>query len=601
MIQKNDLRALAYIFKYLNQYRWHMIAGIFYIAIATIFQLSAPWVLKYAVDFIAATFRHEKSELLFFIPQDTSTISILLIYAGLIILTTIVQGIFRFLMRYSMIVASRKIEYELRTDYFAHLQKMSRTFFHRFQTGDLMARTTNDLEAVRSMIGPGIMQFTSTVFVGGAAIFLLLKINVSLTLWALLPVPLVALIAYKMLGRIDSLWTRIQAQFSSFTAKVEENLSGIRVIKSYVREEQEIKDFEQLNKEYIVRNMALIKVQALLHSSIQFLLGVGTIIILFVGGKQVSSGALSIGGLVSFFTYCAMLAWPMIALGWTMNLWQQGLASMKRILRIFEQNPEIADNENTDQKIREIKGNIEFRNVTFGYDGEPVLKNISVKIPARTTLAIVGTTGSGKSTLVQLLVRLYDVQEGVLLIDSHDIRTIPLQVIRSQIGFVPQETFLFSDTLRENIAFGIHDPGIEALENATAISQLHADFDQFPEGLQTMVGERGITLSGGQKQRTAISRAIIKKPAILILDDALSAVDTHTEDEILKRLRQVMKNCTSIIVSHRISTVRHADQIIVVDNGRIVERGVHNTLLKKHGLYYKLYQRQILEKSLEKL
>jgi ATP-binding cassette, subfamily B, multidrug efflux pump len=601
-VKKNEPTPLAFIFRYLDQYRWHMIAGIIYIAIATVFQLLTPWLLKFAIDFIAASFQHKSSPFLFPIPATTSTSTILLMYAGLIVLATVLQGVFRYLMRYTMIGVSRKIEYKLRNDYFAHLQKLSQTFYHRHQTGDLMARATNDLEAVRSMIGPGIMQLVSTIFVGGAAIILLFKISVSLTLWALLPMPFIAFTAYKILGRIDLLWGRIQAQFSSITAKVEENLSGIRVIKSYVREDHEIKDFQKLNLEYIKRNLALIKVQAFLHSTIQLLLSIGIMIILFVGGSQVSNGTLTIGGLISFFSYCAILAWPMIALGWTLNLWQQGLASMKRMMHVWEVKPAIADSENTDANIRVITGDVEFRDVTFGYDGDdPIVHNISLKIPAGTTLAIVGPTGSGKSTLIQLLVRLYDVQKGAVLIDGHDVRTIPLRLIRTRIGYVPQETFLFSDTLQENIAFGIHDPGAEALEDATVISQLRADFDQFPEGFQTLVGERGITLSGGQKQRTAISRAIIKKPAILILDDALSAVDTQTEEEILKQLKRVMRQCTGIIISHRISTVRHAHQIIVLDNGRIVEQGKHSTLLKKRGLYFKLYQRQMLEKSLEKL
>ena len=586
-----------------------MLTGIFFVILATLFQLVTPWILRYAIDYIQFHSQSSASYTSLFIIQVAHFLNIssftgmTLIFAGLILLSTLVQGFFRYLMRISMIGASRKIEFEMRNDYFSHLQTLEPEFYQQNKTGDLMARASNDLEAVRALVGPGIMHFVSTIFLAISAIFLMIKIDSRLTLWALLPLPIVVIIVNRLLVRINKLFTRIQAQFATVTAKVQENISGIRVVKSYVQEDHEVDDFKDQNKELVNRNLALAKVRAKLRGSIEFLLGLSTIIVLWRGGLDVISGKITIGGLVAFLAYLAMLAWPMIALGWVMNLWQQGLASLNRMLVIWSQKPSIKDTSATDISIQTLKGHITFNKVHFSYNEEkiPVLNEINLDIPAGTTLAIVGPTGSGKSTLVNLLPRLYDVTEGSILIDGHDIKKIPMNILRTNIGYAPQEAFLFSDTLEGNIGFGLEKPQGEEIAEAAESSQINLDMDQFPHGLQTVVGERGITLSGGQKQRIALSRAVIKKPKILILDDSLSAVDTYTEEEILKRLREIMKNRTSIIVSHRISTVKDADVIIVLDDGKILEKGNHEELIEKQGLYYHIYQKQMLEKSLEEL
>lgn len=532
-----------------------------------------------------------------------SPVLALAVFAAVTVLLAAIQGVFRYYMRNTLIGMSRRIEYELRNDYLLHLQTLSASFFQRNKTGDLMARATNDMEAVRSMLGPGIMQFATTIVVGLVSIILMAGISLKTALWSLLPMPFVAVIVYRQVGQIEKLFDRIQAQFSALTAKVQENLSGIRVVKSYVQEEHEIEHFRGQSQEYIRRNVKLVKVRASLWATIEFLLGLTTLTALWVGGQQVMAGQLSIGGLVAFLAYLAMLAWPMIAFGWVLNMWQEGLASTERILAILRESPEIQDDDRTDNSLHTIQGGITFRDLSFSYtpDGPYVLRHIDLHIEAGMTVAIVGATGSGKSTLVNLIPRLYDSPDGTLLIDGRPVQNYPLQVLRRHIGMVPQETFLFSDTLEDNIAFGEETSNLSAIENAAEISQIKSDFDQFPDGYATVVGERGITLSGGQKQRTAISRAVIRQPRILILDDALSAVDTYTEEEILKRLRAVMRDRTTILVSHRISTVREADLIIVLKEGEIIERGRHEELLALQGIYYELNQRQMLEESLAAL
>ncbi len=602
-------RAFKFLSRYILYYRWHLGAGLVFIFFTTAFQLASPWVLRYAIDFIQLGAQRSETFFLSILLSRLEEAGILsyarmlLLYVGLILFFTFIQSIFRFLMRDTMIGVSRKIEYHLRNDYFRHLQTLSPEFYQRYKTGDLMARATNDLDAVRSMLGPGIMHLVSTVFVAIATIALMTKISLSLTIWTLLPLPVVAIVVNRLVAKIHKLFALIQAQFAAVTAKVQENISGIRVVKSYVQEKHEIESFKLQNKDLIQRNLDMAKVRAMLNSSIEFLLGLSILIVIWVGGKQVISGQLTIGGLVAFIAYVGMLAWPMIAFGWVLNLWQQGLASLNRLLIILDEKPVIADSAKTDHSVQTINGHITFQNVTFSYNdkSDPVLDDITLDIPQGATLAIVGPTGCGKSTLVNLIPRLYDVTEGKILIDGRDIRDIPLQVLRKNIGYVPQETFLFSDSLQENISFGLEELSEPDIEDAAEVSQLKSDFDQFPDGLNTVVGERGLTLSGGQKQRTAISRAVIRKPKILILDDSLSSVDTYTEEEILKRLKKIMQDRTSIIVSHRVSTVRDADIIIVLKDGKIAEQGSHKTLLRKRGLYYAMYQRQLLEKSLQEL
>ncbi len=606
---KNQISPKNFIIKYLLHYRWQLIAGLLFVIITTALQVLTPWILRYAIDYIQTIHQSQPdilpafTLLLIDALKLTTPLSVLITFALLIVITTLIQGVFRFLMRNTLIGVSRKIEYELRNDYFKHLQTLTPSFFQRTQTGDLMARATNDLNAVRTMLGPGVMYLISTFFLFLITIIFMLKINVSLALWALLIVPPSVLIVYKLVAQIEKLFDRIQSQFSTVTTTVEENISGIRVIKSYNREQNIIQKFNQECAELINRNMALAKVRAVFRSFIQFMTGIGIIVILWIGGNKTISNTLTIGGLVAFFAYLAMLTWPMIAAGWVVNMWQQGLASLKRIISIMQEKPEFADDSHTDCSITQLKGEIEFKEVCFSYhaDEPEILCHINLKIKAGSTIAIVGPTGSGKSSLVNLIPRLNESRVGHILIDGHDIRTIPLQVLRAFTGYVPQESFLFSDSLQENIVFGLTDFKDNQIVKAIEISQLNKDLDQFPNGLQTVVGERGITLSGGQKQRTAISRAVIKNPQILILDDSLSAVDTYTEEEILKHLKDVVKNCTAIIVSHRISSIKDVDEIIVLDNGSIAERGNHEALLTKKGLYYKLYQRQLLEKSLQEI
>ncbi len=600
---------LYFLLHYIQKYKFILAIGIVFILITTALQVLNPWLIKYAIDYISSiktanpeTMLPLMDTVLSFVSIDSPTL-VLLVYIFIIIIATIFQGIFRFLMRYTIIGVSRKIEYDIRNDYFTHLQRLTQSFYQRNQMGDLMARATNDLNAVRSLFGPGIMYMVTTFFLFVITISFMLSINKTLTLWALLIVPVSIWLVYKLVSKIESLFKIIQEQFSKLTATTEESINGIRVIKSYTREEPFIAKFNKESKDLVDKNLALAKIRAMLRSLIQFTTSIGLLIILWVGGQKIINQTLTIGDLVAFFAYLAMLTWPMIAFGWVLNVWQQGLASVKRIIAIMDEKPEFEDNDLTNHSIQNIEGKIEFQNVCFSYhaDEPEILHNINLTIEKGTTVAIVGATGSGKTSLINLVPRLNDIQKGSIKIDGNELREIPLKVLRNNIGYVPQESFLFSDTIENNLLLGINDPDSEALEHALQVSQLSSDMDQFPEMLDTIVGERGITLSGGQKQRAAIARAIIKKPSILIFDDSLSAVDTYTEEKILSGLRNVMQDCTSIIVSHRISTVKHADKIIVIDNGNIVEEGDHTELLDRKGEYFKLYQRQLLEKSLEEL
>ncbi len=596
----------SFLFHYLNRYRWTLLWGTVFIVFTTGFQLFSPWILKSAINFIELgntasldfIYRYLQS-LLHALHIET----ILIGYAVLLVLVSLFQGIFRYLMRNTLIGVSRKIEYDIRNDYFAHLQRLSMSFYQKQKTGDLMARATNDLEAVRAMLGPGIMHFLSTLIVFFVALFLMFRINIDLALWSLAPLPFIGITVNRLIKKLHTAFRRIQEQFSTVTARVQENLSGIRIVKAYVQEKHEIEDFKSQNRELIQRNLSLAVIRANLRSIIEILVGIGTIIILWQGGKRVIQDEINLGELVAFFVYFNMLSWPMIAFGWVLNLWQQGLASSERIRQIFDTDADIKDTDQTDFSIRHIRGGIEFRDVSFAYSasGPPVLKNINLSIPAGQTLAIVGPTGSGKTTLVNLIPRLYDCQSGTLYIDNRDIRRIPLKTLRSHIGYTPQETFLFSMSIRENIGFGLCMPSIPEIEKATETSQIRADMDQLPEGLDTLVGERGITLSGGQKQRTALSRAVVCDPSMLILDDALSSIDTHTEEKILDHLKELMQDRTSILVSHRISTVKDADKIIVLKAGKIAEQGTHDSLIDLKGYYHHLYEKQLLEASLEAL
>jgi ATP-binding cassette subfamily B protein len=434
-----------------------------------------------------------------------------------------------------------------------------------------------------------------------AAFVIMLQINVQLTLFAMIPFPIMALMVNRLAKRLHSGYRAIQAQYSDVTSKVQENLSGIRVVKAYVQENQEIESFKNLNRLYIVKNLKVAKIRGLLTATMSFLVGLGALILLWLGGRLVILEQITLGEFVAFFAYLSMLTWPMIALGWVINLVQQGTVSMGRINRILEAEPDIKDDHRTNPAIQKIDGDIEFRSVSFAYNGVWVLKHINLKIEKGRTVAIVGPTGCGKSTLINLIPRLIEATEGEVLIDGREISQIPLQTLRSNIGYVPQDTFLFSDSIKENIAFGVESPSMQEIEEAAVISQIRNEILNFPKQFDTMLGERGINLSGGQKQRTAIARAVIRKPRILILDDALSSVDTYTEEEILKRLRDIMRERTSIIVSHRISAVKDADLIVVLAEGEIREQGTHDQLVAVEGIYADLYRKQLLEEALEEL
>ena len=431
----------------------------------------------------------------------------------------------------------------------------------------------------------------------------MLSLNSLLTLYALIPLPLLSFFVYKLSKKIHFKFTKIQEKFSELTTKAQESFSGIRVVKSYVRENNEIDNFNDLSRDYLKRNMEKVKIQAFFMPMLFLITGISVIIIIWIGGSMVINGELTLGEIVAFVAYLSLLFWPVIAFGWFINIIQQASASMKRLLKIFAEQDDVKDNENTNRSIKELHGDIEFKNVTFKYAPESpeVLSNLSFRINKGETLAIIGHTGSGKTSLINLIPRLFEVSEGEILIDGNNVNTIPKSVLRKGIGLVPQETFLFSDTLSNNIAFGIEDPDSVTIETVSEISQIKKDIETFSEGYNTVLGERGITLSGGQKQRTSLARALAVNPKILILDDSFSAVDTNTEEEILNNLNQFMSGRTSIIISHRISTVKNADKIIVLDSGRIVEEGNHEQLLDLEGIYSDLHQKQLLEEELEEL
>jgi len=539
----------------------------------------------------------------------------LLTYSALLLAVAGVKAIFQFLTRWILIGVSREIEFDLRNDLFTHLERLSYSYYQRTRTGDIMARMTNDLNAVRMLVGPGIMYTANTVvFTAGALVFML-SISPKLTIFAFAPLPIVSIVVQYFGRKIHERFERIQAMFSDISARAQENFSGARIIRAYVQEEAEIDLFERENEEYIGRSLKLVRLMGMLWPTLTTLLGVAIVIVLWVGGNEVIHHRITVGSFVAFNTYMVQLTWPVIALGWVINIFQRGTASTLRIESILAEPLEITDaGVPASGAPTNIAGEIEFRNLSFHYGqtlqatergsgrqhgDEDVLRNVNLRIPAGTSLAIVGPTGSGKSTLVSLIPRIYDASPGSVLIDGRPIREFPLELLRKNIGFVPQETFLFSDSIRENIAFGAQnatDPDVRRVAEAASIA---SDIVSFPEGYNTLVGERGLTLSGGQKQRTAIARALIRNPRILVLDDALSSVDTQTEDRILNYLREIMQGRTTIFISHRVSTVRNADRIAVLHDGQIVEYGTHDELIDRNGYYTELYNKQLLEEELE--
>lgn len=581
------MRNLYKLKKYFARYKKKLLFGFLFIILSNIGTVYVPILLKDSIDALNNNISKE----------------LLLQYGLMIVGASLFAGFFRFMIRQTIIVVSREIEYDLRRDFWEHIQHLSLRYFQNTSTGNIMAHATNDINAVRMFLGPSVMYSIDTTIRLALVLSIMFSLNVSLSLYVLLPLPLLSILVYKVGKVIHDKFTIIQEKYSDLTTMVQESFSGIRVIKSYVREQNEMDRYAEHSQDYLKKKMNLVRTQALIMPLLILITGISIIIVIWIGGVKIINNELTLGEITAFIVYLGILIWPMIAFGWVLNIIQQAEASMKRLNKILNEPYEIDDSDLTNHSIKDLEGEVEFKNVSFRYaDNLPnILDRINLSIPRGSTLAIMGYTGSGKTSLINLVPRLYDCTEGEILLDGKNIKSIPLNVIRTNIGLVQQESFLFSDKVINNMGYGLQKIDEEWLHKVSKIAQFDDDVKEFPEQYETIIGERGITFSGGQKQRASLARALAINPKILILDDSFSAVDTHTEEEILTNLKEFMHGRTSIIISHRISTVKDADKIIVIDKGKIAEEGVHEELIALGGIYADLHYKQLLERELAEL
>ncbi len=592
------MKELAYLNKFFYKYRWRFLPGILFVIISNIFGVLPAQVIQIAFDLVTeniAVYRlfngFERQDVINEIFGHT-----LMLFGLIVLMLALLRGIFLFFMRQTIILMSRHIEYDLKNEIYNHYQRLSMAFYRRNNTGDLMNRVTEDVSRVRMYLGPAIMYTINTLVLFIMIVGFMFSVNAKLALYSLLPLPLLAITIYYVNTMINNRSEKIQEQLSALSSFVQETFSGIRVIKAYVREDDVREKFNAESENYKSQSMALVQVQAFFFPLILLLVGLSTIITVYIGGREVINGTITSGNIAEFIIYVNQLTFPVMSLGWVTSLIQRAAASQKRINEFLHTVPEIVS---AKAEPADIKGGIEFKNVSFTYPdtGIQALKGVSFEVKPGEFLAVIGRTGSGKSTIANLLMRMYDVDQGQILIDQKNLHSLDLNSFRQQLGFVPQEVFLFSDTIRNNIAFGIPDPDTDSVENAAKNAVVYNNIKEFEKGFETLIGERGITLSGGQKQRLSIARAIIKEPQILIFDDCLSAVDTKTEEQILRNLGKVMKNKTSILIAHRVSTIKNADKILVMDGGEIMEQGSHRSLIAKKGIYFELYEKQLLEEQ----